>query len=349
MPHKLRDVVDDASPHGGRLAGRGGGDRAVDAHEKGSDGRRGDASGSYRDRGVRAGGDEVELVVRPRREGTPSASAHFVSIKESTAAAPGGFTLGRSRVSSRSRSVSAGIEYTSPSIPPARLTVARYPAAPIERPVKCRFGGKTRLAPSWQSHGHKQTEEAAAAESDTRFRLIFGLFLAFPSRHRRRGGRDVFTPRHLTYNAPEYRYPAVENISTADRARKGARDVVVLVAGIAKRIMRERLISANSALNARCGPRAFNGAVRLLNDPTARRREIIVSPRATTTTAKSVSRPRRPRRRRRSGTARRAPKPRRRRLAPPPPPPSTASRRIDPASSRRRRRRRRPCPRPCAA
>ena len=154
LPHKLRDVVDDASPHGGRLAGRGGGDRAVDAHEKGSDGRRGDASGSYSDRGVRAGGDEVELVVRPRREGAPSAAPHFVSIKESTAAAPGGFTLGRSRVSSRSRSASAGIEYTSPSIPPARLTVARYSAAPIERPREVPVRRKTRL-PSWQGHGHK--------------------------------------------------------------------------------------------------------------------------------------------------------------------------------------------------
>mmetsp|Transcript_2070 Transcript_2070/g.8042 ORF Transcript_2070/g.8042 Transcript_2070/m.8042 type:complete len:401 (+) Transcript_2070:149-1351(+) len=66
--------------------------------------------------------------------------------------------------------------------------------------------------------------------------------------------------------------------------------------------MRERLISA-TLRSTGDAPRAFNGAVRLLNDPTARRREIIVSPRATTTTAKSVSRRRR---RRRSGTARRA-------------------------------------------
>ena len=190
LPHELRDVVDDASPHGGRLAGRGGGDRAVDAHEKGSDGRRGDASGSYRDRGVRAGGDEVELVVRPRREGTPSASAHFVSIKESTAAAPGGFTLGRSRVSSRTRSVSAGIEYTSPSIPPARLTVARYPAAPIERPVKCRFGGKTRLAelaePRSQTNGGRRLLSQNAFSSAACFRLIFGFSEPTPPLRRAR-------------------------------------------------------------------------------------------------------------------------------------------------------------------
>ena len=160
-------------------AGRGGGDRAVDAHEKGSDGRRGDASGSYSDRGVRAGGDEVELVVRPRREGAPSAAPHFVSIKESTAAAPGGFTLGRSRVSSRSRSASAGIEYTSPSIPPARLTVARYSAAPIERPVKCRFGEKRGCRAGKATVTNTRQTEMVAAESEnvgTRFRLIFGRF-----------------------------------------------------------------------------------------------------------------------------------------------------------------------------
>ena len=141
LSHKLRHVVHDASPHGGGLPRGRRGDRAVDAHEEGRDGRGRDAPGADCDRRVRGGGDHVELVVGPRRERTAPPASHGVSIVDSQKRRRG--------VTSRTARIVRGAvrlrryrSRNSPSTPPRSARGRQNSGdAPTTRPpeVRCRL------------------------------------------------------------------------------------------------------------------------------------------------------------------------------------------------------------------